>query len=109
MQVVTSPRPAGGLRHLAATLGPRVATSIGLPDGTGLDFINHVRQFSNVPAVALTGFGMEADMKECLDAGFNLHLVKPVTIDQLREVIASLDTVPPQNIARSDRTASSRD
>jgi PAS domain S-box-containing protein len=67
-----------------------ILCDIGLPDGTGLDFINHVREFSNVPAVALTGFGMEADMKDCLDAGFTLHLTKPINLQRLNDVIQGL-------------------
>jgi DNA-binding response OmpR family regulator len=67
-----------------------ILCDIGLPDGTGLDFMRHVRSFSQVPAVALTGFGMESDVKECLDAGFNLHLTKPINLQRLNEVIQTL-------------------
>ena len=35
-----------------------VLCDIGLPDGTGIDWIRSLRQRSSVPAVALTGFGM---------------------------------------------------
>jgi PAS domain S-box-containing protein len=67
-----------------------ILCDIGLPDGTGLDFIRYVRGISQVPAVALTGYGMEADMKECLDAGFNLHLTKPMNLQRLNDVIQTL-------------------
>jgi PAS domain S-box-containing protein len=67
-----------------------ILCDVGLPDATGLDFIKHVRASSNVPAVALTGFGMEADMKECLDAGFNVHLTKPINLQRLHLVIQEL-------------------
>jgi CheY-like chemotaxis protein len=67
-----------------------ILCDIGLPDGTGLDFIRHVRSFSQVPAVALTGFGMESDVKECLDAGFNMHLTKPINLQRLSDVIQTL-------------------
>jgi PAS domain S-box-containing protein len=64
-----------------------ILCDVGLPDGTGLDFIRHVRTSSEVPAVALTGFGMEGDMKDCLDAGFNVHLTKPMNLQRLNKVI----------------------
>lgn len=64
-----------------------ILCDVGLPDGTGTDFMRHVRGFSSVPAVALTGFGMDADIKDCLEAGFNLHLTKPLNLQRLNEVI----------------------
>jgi CheY-like chemotaxis protein len=33
---------------------------------------------------------MEADMKDCLDAGFNLHLTKPINLQRLNDVIQGL-------------------
>jgi DNA-binding response OmpR family regulator len=67
-----------------------ILCDIGLPDGTGFDFIRQVRTFCNVPAVALTGFGMESDVKECLDAGFNMHLTKPINLQRLNDVVQTL-------------------
>src|SRR6202012_1184423 len=34
-----------------------IVSDVGLPDGTGIDFIRAFRERSDVPAVALTGFG----------------------------------------------------
>lgn len=38
--------------------------------------------------VALTGYGQDRDRERTLDAGFDLHLTKPVSIDRLEELIA---------------------
>ena len=64
-----------------------IVSDIGLPDGTGIDFIGAFRQRSQVPAVALTGFGTEEDVRRCLAAGFNSHLTKPINFAQLQELI----------------------
>ena len=37
-------------------------SDIGLPDGTGIDLIRQLRQHSTIPAIALTGFGMDQDI-----------------------------------------------
>jgi signal transduction histidine kinase len=65
-------------------------SDIGLPDGSGCELLQQLRKLHPIPAIALSGFGMDADIKRSLDAGFNAHLTKPVSLDQLQEVIAKL-------------------
>ena len=62
-------------------------SDIGLPDGTGLEVAAALREMSNIPAVAMSGFGMEADVANARAAGFTEHLVKPVSAERLREVL----------------------
>jgi PAS domain S-box-containing protein len=64
-----------------------VVSDVGLPDGTGLDFVMAFRERSDVPAVALTGFGTDDDVRRCLAAGFTSHLTKPVNFTQLEQMI----------------------
>ncbi|WP_345813998.1 response regulator [Paraburkholderia sp. PREW-6R] len=66
-----------------------VVSDVGLPDGTGLDFIKAFREHSDAPAVALTGFGTDEDVRRCLSAGFTSHLTKPVNFSQLETMIES--------------------
>jgi CheY-like chemotaxis protein len=42
--------------------------------------------------VALTGYGQENDRARAIQAGFDQHLVKPVTTERLFEVLAQLLT-----------------
>ncbi len=63
-------------------------SDIGLPDGTGIDFVKELRKTRETPAVALTGFGMEDDIADCKAAGFNEHLTKPVSIQKLEMVLS---------------------
>ena len=43
--------------------------------------------FRDVPFIAVTGLGREADRDRAREAGFNEHLVKPVSPEALREVL----------------------
>lgn len=64
-------------------------SDIGLPDGTGIDLICSVRNelSKTMPAIALTGFGMEDDVRRTMEAGFNDHLTKPVNLARLEQTI----------------------
>jgi CheY-like chemotaxis protein len=64
-----------------------IISDIGLPDGTGIDFMRQVRERSNVPAIALTGFGMEDDIMRSREAGFTMHLTKPVNFQRLELIV----------------------
>jgi CheY-like chemotaxis protein len=66
-------------------------SDIGLPDGSGLELLKRIRQMRDVPALALSGFGMDEDVERSRDAGFSDHLTKPVSIDRLQAAIAQLD------------------
>ncbi|HEY3495013.1 MAG TPA: ATP-binding protein, partial [Polyangiaceae bacterium] len=69
-----------------------IVSDIGLPDGTGLELMKELRGSGRArrPAIALTGFGMESDVRASQEAGFDLHLTKPVSIERLVDAIHSL-------------------
>jgi PAS domain S-box-containing protein len=71
-------------------------SDIGLPDGTGLELIQQIRQQygDKFPAVALTGYGMEDDIAKCKAAGFNDHLTKPMSVQKLELVIQRVAMQP---------------
>ena len=86
-------RVAGSVRHALdeAARGEidLLISDIGLPDGTGLDVIRQLPR-PGIPAIALTGFGMENDVAASLKAGFTEHLTKPVNFQKLEAVILTL-------------------
>ncbi|MCA1827371.1 MAG: PAS domain S-box protein, partial [Myxococcales bacterium] len=70
---------------------PAVAVvDIGLPEISGYDVAREVRmrlQRSDMFLVALTGYGQQQDREAVLKAGFDQHLVKPVDITTLLDVL----------------------
>lgn len=85
--VTTVGRVADALAATQSLEFDLVVSDIGLPDGTGLDFIKSFRERSEAPAIALTGFGTDEDVRRCIAAGFNSHLTKPVNFGQLELLI----------------------
>ena len=67
-----------------------IFSDIGLPDGSGFDFIKAARELCQTPAVALTGYAMAEDIDRCLQAGFEEHLTKPIDIDRLQKTLAKI-------------------
>ncbi|MFL5242623.1 MAG: ATP-binding protein [Gemmataceae bacterium] len=70
---------------------PEVALiDIGLPGLNGLQVAQQIREAlgSDVLLIALTGYGQEEDRRQALEAGFNAHLVKPVELDQLNQLLS---------------------
>jgi PAS domain S-box-containing protein len=65
-----------------------VVSDLGLPDGSGLELMTHLRQRYGLRGIALTGFGMEEDVTHSRAAGFSEHLVKPVSFSDLQAAIA---------------------
>jgi CheY-like chemotaxis protein len=61
---------------------------IGLPDGSGLDLMRQLLAKRPVKGIALSGYGMEEDVRRSREAGFVEHLTKPVDVRKLEEVIA---------------------
>ncbi len=67
-------------------------SDIGLPDGSGFEVIAAER--SDIPAIAMSGYGMEADIARVHAAGFTEHIVKPVTAEVLRKMLNHFSTRP---------------
>jgi DNA-binding response OmpR family regulator len=78
-----------------------VVSDIGLPDGTGMDLIRELQASGRGrPAIAISGFGMESDVRASKEAGFDLHLTKPVDFDALFDAIRTLNSGPRTGAAR---------
>lgn len=77
-----------------------VVSDLGLPDGSGLDLMRELQRQRPVPAIALSGYGMEEDLRQTKEAGFFAHLVKPVNIEQLRELLHQLGPRPEEDTTK---------
>jgi CheY-like chemotaxis protein/two-component sensor histidine kinase len=82
-----------GLAGFAAACAnpPDVAlVDIGLPGIDGYEVARRLRQHPdtrNMRLIALTGYGLAEDQKRVLEAGFDLHLVKPVDMRLLLDAL----------------------
>ena len=63
-------------------------SDVGLPDGNGMDLVRYLRTQRPIRGIAISGFGMDADISKSLEAGFGEHLVKPVKLEKLEAAIA---------------------
>jgi CheY-like chemotaxis protein len=67
-----------------------LVSDIGLPDGDGYEVMGKVRETHSIPGIAMSGYGMDDDVRRSREAGFTEHLVKPIEITQL---VAAIDRV----------------
>ncbi|MCC5645140.1 PAS domain-containing protein [Nostoc sp. CHAB 5824] len=93
--VVTSAREA----IAALTESPRrydvLLADIGMPDEDGISLIRQVRTLDaeaggQIPAAAITAYVTEQERQMAIDAGFQMHLAKPIELTQLVFMIANL-------------------
>ena len=69
-----------------------VVSDIGLPGTDGYDFMRQLREIEGdgerIPAIAVTGYAGAIDESKALDAGYEVHLSKPIELNKLVSVIA---------------------
>ncbi|MFL6717217.1 MAG: ATP-binding protein [Burkholderiaceae bacterium] len=66
---------------------------IGLPDLDGNDLARQLRaqpETEGCILIAITGYGQEQDRRRTAESGFNYHLVKPVNMEQLLDLLSGL-------------------
>jgi CheY-like chemotaxis protein len=68
-----------------------VLLDIGLPDMDGYTVARRLReeQQTRVVLIALTGYGQKEDIRRAQEAGFDHHLLKPVSLKDLRTLLNS--------------------
>ena len=64
-----------------------VISDLGLPDGNGVDLMVQLTRDFGLRGIALSGYGMDADLARTKHAGFLAHLVKPIDFERLNRVI----------------------
>ena len=91
---VTSTQNGADALRIAATANFDVILSdISMPEMDGFEFLRRLRQIpgrTDVPVLALTGFGQAEDVARADAAGFASHLTKPLEIDNLTEILQGL-------------------
>jgi signal transduction histidine kinase len=76
-----------------------VVSDIGLPGTDGYDFMRQLRELEvdgeRIPAIAVTGYAGAIDESKALDAGYEVHLSKPIELNKLVAVIAKVSRRAP--------------
>ncbi len=75
-----------------------VLADIGMPDQDGYDFVATLRGASparlrEMPVVAVTAYATHTDRARALDAGFDAHVPKPVSLDALASALLQTRSV----------------
>lgn len=86
-QVATAMSVSAALSYAATNPIDLLVSDIGLPDATGHDLMRQLKAIQDVPGVAVSGFGLEADVRKSHDAGFFTHLTKPIELHVLHTTI----------------------
>jgi CheY-like chemotaxis protein len=97
---VQAAESASAGRTALASFAPHVIISdIGMPGEDGYCFVRSIRDLErahgkSTPAIALTAYARAEDRKQAFDAGFDVHLPKPVDINELLGIVERLGRVP---------------
>ncbi|HKV40526.1 MAG TPA: ATP-binding protein [Blastocatellia bacterium] len=70
-----------------------IISDIGMPDVDGYQLLRELRKAAGLaatPAIALTGYVREEDLKRALDAGYNAHIAKPADLNELFNLVRKL-------------------
>jgi len=67
-----------------------ILMDVQMPEMDGLTATRHIREFhsewaKNIPIIAMTANVFQEDIEQCLEAGMNDHLGKPLDLDQMIE------------------------
>jgi PAS domain S-box-containing protein len=79
-----------------------VLLDIAMPRLNGYDACRRIREADlkrQIRLIAMTGWGQEADRRRTLEAGFDFHLVKPVDLAALTEILDSPSIPTPRGLS----------
>ncbi len=86
-KVSSTDHAEAALKLLESKRFDAVLSDIGLPDRTGYELIAMAKQRHAIKGIALSGFGMEEDVRRSFAAGFDHHLTKPVDFQNLQALL----------------------
>ena len=100
MAVASGAEALAALGASSADRLPQVIVSdLGMPSEDGFQVIRRIRalgpQLSRIPAVAVTGYATSEDVQRALDAGFQVHISKPMDPNTFVAAVAELARTKP--------------
>ena len=91
--VLTADNAASALELIHSERPDLVISDLAMPNMNGYELAQHVREdpaIADLVLVALTGYGQESNRRRAREAGFDDYLVKPVSLEALQKLLASL-------------------
>ncbi|MDD4963359.1 MAG: response regulator [Gallionella sp.] len=89
-QVREAETMAQGLQEAASVKPQLIMLDLGLPDGDGVDFVQRLRSWSQVPVLVVSARSTEHDKILVLDAGADDYLTKPFSVGELLARVRAL-------------------
>jgi CheY-like chemotaxis protein len=94
-QVTAMGSASEALKTLDVSTPEVLLSDVGMPNMDGYTLMREVRargpeHGGNVPAIALSGYATPEDRERALAAGFQLHMAKPLKLEEVVRAIASL-------------------
>ncbi len=86
--VVTGKSVVAGIELARQGRVDLLISDIALPDGHGYELMAAVKALHGVPGIALSGYVEERDKLRAAEAGFCVHLDKPVRFDDVLQAIS---------------------
>jgi len=92
-QVTTADSAQAALRLARAEAFDMVISDIGMPQMNGYELAGELRalhKYKDIPMIAVTGYSEYDDRGRAVNAGFNIHLTKPIDPAGLLKLITEL-------------------
>jgi len=100
LRVDTAEGVRAALSKLSSNKYSLVLTDMRMPDGSGLEVVQHINQQQlDVPVAVITAFGSADQAVQALKEGAFDYLQKPITLAQLRTLVKSAIKVQEDNSA----------
>ncbi len=64
-----------------------VVSDVGLPDASGYELMQQLRERFPIKGIAMTGSGRQSDIDAGRAAGFSVYLTKPVSLRRLQQAL----------------------
>jgi len=83
------------LAHIENEWPDLMIVDIGMPEMDGYELVQTLQatNASDIPIIALTGYGFSHDREKALSAGFSRHVTKPIGIRELYDILSLVDKV----------------
>jgi CheY-like chemotaxis protein len=91
-EVATAAAGASGLSQMESFEPQAALIDIGLPGMDGYELSRRIRaRWKDVTLIAVTGYGQREDRERALAAGFDAHLTKPFSYEELMRTLAGVE------------------